>query len=452
MQTYKGSSTPDMAFDAPSHSDSTTATTAQRASRAPIAPPTYAAAFRCIGADCEDPCCGSWDIPLDRKTYAAYQQFPAEKLGSLVSQFVSINTPEPNAPAPTDSLYARITQGPSGCCAFFGADRLCAIQQLHGPQLLSATCSIYPRSLSLVAGALEGSLSLSCPEAARFVLLAPDSLRVEGDLGAGDFRTDNVYHLAHDSRGCGDKPQDAFLSIRALVLDMVRDRARPLWQRLLLIGALCQRLDGVSSTTSGESIPAILHDYRRVLETPGLPAELESLPSQPRLKLEIIFALTDGRVRDAAAGERFLDVFWNFVEGIASSDGAGDDAERFLRAEADYARPFFESVPFLLENYLINSIFQNLFPYGRAGSADFAPRSIFGEYLRMTTQFAWVNALLVGIAGHYKKAFCADHVVKTIQSFTRNVEHYPDVLESIDAYISRRGLDSLPGMAILLKN
>jgi lysine-N-methylase len=97
-------------------------------------------------------------------------------------------------------------------------------------------------------------------------------------------------------------------------------------------------------------------------------------------------------------------------------------------------------------------MFQNLFPYGRAGSPDFAPLNMFGEYIRMTTQFAWINALLVGIAGHHKEAFTGEHVVRTVQSFTRAVEHYPDVLKSIDEYMRIRGLDNLQGMAIMLKN
>ena len=63
-----------------------------------ISRPRYAAAFRCIGSDCEDMCCGDWEIPVDRETYEKYRQFPADKLGPLVSQFVVINTPpQPNA-------------------------------------------------------------------------------------------------------------------------------------------------------------------------------------------------------------------------------------------------------------------------------------------------------------------------------------------------------------------
>src|SRR5258708_6273561 len=66
-------------------------------------PPTYAAGFRCIGASCEDTCCGTWNIPLDKKTYEQYRRFPFEKLGSLVAQYVSIA-----APGTHENLFAQI--------------------------------------------------------------------------------------------------------------------------------------------------------------------------------------------------------------------------------------------------------------------------------------------------------------------------------------------------------
>jgi lysine-N-methylase len=418
--------------------------------RVQIAAPTYAAGFRCVGASCEAPCCGDWEIPLDKATYGRYQQFRPEKLGSQVTQFVTITVPDRDEMVP-DGLYARIAKGPSGC-PFFNSDHLCAIQKEYGPQLLSATCSIYPRSLSRVAGVTEGSLSLSCPEAARFVLLDPNSLQTEGDLFSGEFRTDNVFQLSSLRRESGYRSPSAYLAIRGLLIEMVRDRSRPMWHRLLAIGSLCQRLDEITPG-SGETLAALLREYREMLDRGTFPGELESMPSDTRLKLAAVFALSDRRVREDS-GDRFRDVFWTFVEGIASSDGvaADDDIANYLRAEEQYHRPFFERFPYILENYLVNFMFQHLFPYGRAGSADFAEQSMFDEYLQMTTQFAWINSLLIGIAGHSKEAFSGEHVVRTIQSLTRAVEHYPEVLRSIREDIKSRGLDSLQGMAILLKN
>jgi lysine-N-methylase len=412
--------------------------------------PTYAAAFRCIGPNCEDPCCGDWDIPVDKTTYLQYQNFLPEKLGSVVQHFVFKNA----AGAP-DNLYAQIYREPSGCCPFLGADRLCGIQKEYGHQLLSATCSIYPRSFSRVDGELEGSLSLSCPEAARNVLLSPGFMQIEGDLLSGDFRTDNCFELAKNGSKFTHKPYLSFHTVRSLLMSMIRDRSRPLWKRLLLIGTLCKRLGEIKSPAEDEAVITLLRNYMQIFDNGDLHVELDSMASDPRLKLEVILGLTDELIRDnETCGNRFSDTFWTFIQGIGSSEELtpGDDLSRFLRAEENYHRPFFEDSPFILENYLVNYMFQHLFPFGREGSEQFTSRSIFEEWLLMTTQFAWVNALLIGIAAYYKESFAEEHVVRTVQSFTRAVEHYPDVLNSIIEHITIRRLNSLEGMAIVLKS
>lgn len=409
--------------------------------------PTYAAAFSCIGPACEDPCCGDWDIPLDKQTYEKYRQFPPEKLGAVVSQFVSINT----SPVPQE-LYAEIHRAPSGLCPFWGADRLCSIQKEYGPQLLSATCSIYPRSLSYVDGMLEGSLSLSCPEAARNVLLNPNFLQVEGNLRSGAFRTDNSYQLA--GRGDRRKPYRSFAPLRALLIELVRDRSRAMWQRLLSIGLLCERMEKVLVADGDEAVPRFLSDFREQIRTGVTDIELANFPSDPVLKLDVVMKLTDQRMREKTCGKRFRDTFWAFIEGIASTDGltSGDDIGRLRYAEQAYHRPFFELHPYILENYLLNYIFQNLFPLGREGQSQFAPHSVFDEYVLMMTQFAWINALLIGVPGSQKQAFSGQHVVQTVQSFSREVEHYPPVLSSIVEYIKMRKMDNLQGMSVMLRS
>ena len=94
-------------------------------------------------------------------------------------------------------------------------------------------------------------------------------------------------------------------------------------------------------------------------------------------------ALTDERVRDNTGGLRFRDTFWTFIEGIGSVEASrpGDDTDRFLEAEQKYYSPFIEKYPFILENYLLNYMFQNLFPFGREGSTTSTPQGLFEEYI-----------------------------------------------------------------------
>lgn len=407
--------------------------------------PSYAAAFQCIGPSCEDPCCGDWDIPLDKNTYEKYQQFSSEKLSDIVSAFVIVNQPYRH-----EQLYGQILRTSFGWCPFFGADHLCGIQKDYGHQLLSAACSIYPRCLSVVEERLEGALSLSCPEAARNVLLTPDFMARVCNMHSGEFRTDNFYRLAVDPSG---KPHNIFLSIRSTLITVLLDRSYTLTTRLLMIGYICKRLDAMDAR---ESQAMLLEDLRNLDEMSRnslVRAEIQDLPNDPRSRLETIFGLTDLLMEDEPSS-RFQDTFFSFAAGIGIPAGSppNSDVENFIRVERDYYFPFVESSPFILENYLVNYMLKNLFPYGRSGSDSFTPQGVFTEYLQMTTQFAWMNGLLIGTAGHHKRAFNAEHVVKVIQSFSRSVEHYPNVLRSMHRYICSRDFHSLPGMAIILKH
>ena len=412
-----------------------------------LAQPSYAGLFKCIGPKCEDTCCSGWDIPLDKITYQRYRQFPTEKLGSLVSHFVS-QDPE----ATHTNAYAFIQQTDSGKCPFFGEDRLCGIQKEYGPGLLSTTCSLYPRSLSRVNDQLEGTLSLSCPEAARLVLLSPSLSRLESNLHSGEFRTDSVYSLASDM-GNHRRPAAHFLAVRSLLIEVIRDRSRPIWQNLVMVASFCKRLDEAITGLKHETIPALVEQYRMALGQ-GPYDELESLPRDLKRRIELVIALSSEQSSKRDSGQRFRDAFWDFVEGIGSAHSAApdEDLERFRIAERDYYRPLLDAHPFLVENYLVNHMLQHLFPYGRAGSPRFIARSAFDECLLLAIQFFWVTSLLIGVAGRHKGTFSTEHVVSTVQSFTRAVEHIPQIHEDALAAVRRRGLDDLSGISILLRS
>lgn len=405
--------------------------------------PTYAANFHCIGPACEDLCCRDWAIPVDRATYGRYQLFPLERLGARVAAYVSVD------PAAPDAVYASIVPRASGACPFLAADRLCDIQREYGGDLLSATCSSYPRALNQVHGQLEGSLMMSCPEAARQVLLRPGATAEPGNLHSGAFRTDNYFALAANAPGVLFKPYEHFELVRTWLLDMLQDRARPVWQRLVLIGSLCQKLSALAAGEEGQ-VPAILADYRQILGTTWGAAEMEATPSQPGLQLQVLLRVTAEIPQDASCGARFRQTYLEFVEGIAATE-RNSDLARFTAARELYYEPYLQRAPWLLENYLMNYVHQHLFPFGRGGSERHAPRSIFDEYLLLVTQFFWLDGLLVGVAGCHGDSFADEHVIHTVQSFCREVEHRESLRAALLAYLRDHQLDTLPAMAALLR-
>jgi lysine-N-methylase len=127
--------------------------------------PQYAKRFRCIGADCEDVCCLGWDVTIDRATYQKYESLPTMR-PRLQECFTILSESE--------SGHARINLDSSNRCPFLAQDRMCTIHRDLGESYLSQTCTSYPRVSRRIDGLMEKPLMLSCPEAARLVLLEPE--------------------------------------------------------------------------------------------------------------------------------------------------------------------------------------------------------------------------------------------------------------------------------------
>ena len=129
-------------------------------------------AFRCIGADCEDTCCVGWIVNVDKPTYEAYQRCDDPELGPPLNELVTISQT-----GSSDDNYARINlSGPA--CPFL-SEGWCAIQKKLGEAYLSDHVLSYPRVMNVVDDVLQRSLDLSCPEAARMVLLDPNPMEFD---------------------------------------------------------------------------------------------------------------------------------------------------------------------------------------------------------------------------------------------------------------------------------
>jgi lysine-N-methylase len=387
-------------------------------------------------------------VLIDKATYDKYQDFPQGEFRSLAQQYVSLNTIDAS-----DTLYAKIVPNESNSCPFLTTERLCNMQKEFGHEYLSATCSIYPRVLNSVNGELETSLYLSCPEAARLVLLNPDSTQAEGNVASGHFRTDQFSRLGNND-GPIYKPFSYFEEIQALVVMMIKDRTRPMWQRLFLLGMFCSALNNITTPERESAVPEIISNYKELIAKVGLREELNAIPANPVLQLDVVLRLVDQRVRAGANTERFLECWQDFICGIGYSPDStpAKDGKRYAEVEEEFCRPFFAKHPHILENYLLNYVFRTLFPMGRAASAHNTPKSILDEYTLMITQYSLVKGLLNGMAGHYKENFDATHVVKLVQSFSKAVEHNLTFLKDMGEFIKSRNLGTVDGFAVLLAN
>lgn len=117
--------------------------------------PHYFDKFRCVAAECTDTCCAGWEIMIDEESLERYK-----KLKGTLAERVrdSIDWEK-------GSFYQHERR-----CAFLNEDNLCDMHLLCGEDMLCDTCRNYPRHMEEYEGLREGSLSLSCIEAAKIIL------------------------------------------------------------------------------------------------------------------------------------------------------------------------------------------------------------------------------------------------------------------------------------------
>ncbi len=395
--------------------------------------PNYAERFQCIASACEDTCCSGWGVPVDRGTYEKYRSHAALKpfVGTLILL---------NASGPTRQDYGRMPLTESGTCGFLNPEKLCGIQKNLGAAMLPHTCATYPRAASTNAGEREEALNLSCPEAARLTLLDEELLRGEAWPAGGGW-----YEPMLRSVGSSGEVR---LLVREYALRVVRDRSYPLWQRMVLLGALTRRLQGLSEGQGARSVlrwcEANPRMVRHVIaEEAGAAAEgrrrlmMDATEARPAEQLQAVMEILRLRCARTGVAKRFLQCIGEYELGLGCAT-AGSDAEILATYEESYRRyykPLMEREPHLLENYLLNHIFKNQYPFGRQPEhpavgyvhASHAER----EHLSMSAHLALVQTMLIGMAGHFREGFGCEHVVRLVQSLARAVEHGKEFLEEL---------------------
>ena len=127
--------------------------------------PAYFDQFRCIASRCPDSCCKEWDVQVDAAS-ARYYRSLFGPLGDRLREVLSTEDGE------TGMTILE------GRCPMWRDDGLCRIQAELGEEALCHTCREFPRLTHDYGDFVEKGLELSCPEAARLILLSgPASLQ-----------------------------------------------------------------------------------------------------------------------------------------------------------------------------------------------------------------------------------------------------------------------------------
>jgi lysine-N-methylase len=387
-------------------------------------------AFHCLGADCEDTCCRDWGISVDRISYEKYQGCTDPEMRPLLHQFVTISPSKGN-----DADFARFTLADNGCV--FLAEGLCSIQLKMGESYLSNTCASFPRAVVMVDGVEERSLHLSCPEAARLVLLNQNPYDWGPD-GEGSFADNGVTKLDSQHASREGAPYPFFEEVRELFVDALRPGKYARWQRLAIVGQLSEELNAIlqcgdpARGQAGETAEFIARS-RETLIAGSFDVRVPQ--ARPQIQIETVLELIVSRIGSDFTVHRFLECYREFMQGLRwGPESSMEELDsRYAEARVRNYAPFMKQHEYLLDNFLINYCIRTVFPYGhreigqRIG-IDYIENSVRRQYLLLAVHYAVVRAVLIGMSAFHgaesgRAAFGTEHAIKLVQSYAKAFLH-----------------------------
>ncbi|RNB53852.1 lysine-N-methylase [Brevibacillus gelatini] len=406
--------------------------------------PTYMDKFQCIGSECEDTCCAGWMVTIDKATYKKYKKLSDPSLAKKLDKIVTRNRKNP-----TDSNYAKISMEMDDCrrCPMLSAENLCEIQLKAGEDYLSKTCATYPRVTNIVNGNLEMCATLSCPEAARLALLNPDPMEFFEITLPKNHR--HSYYAQHTPNNyAAHQIEFYFWDLRIFSIGLIQNRTYDITERLLLLGLFYHNLQELVSSGKAAETPILIENYKKLIQSGSLRQSLAQIPVEASAQIKLLKELIDARVYAGKANNRYLNNFETFLAGInyTDSDDIETLASRYQHAHDMYYKPFMDQHSYILENYLVNYVYKNLFPFYGINF------SLLDNYVMLALHYSLIKMHLIGIAGSYKSDLNLDHVISLIQGFAKTIEHSQSYLKFAYDYLQQKEFTSIAGMAIFLKN
>jgi len=377
-------------------------------------------AFQCVGGACEETCCADFRVDIDKPTFEKYAAVQDPALGQTLKAFVQKRSDR------SIEAFAEIVMTPSGECPFLDAHRLCAIQGALGEAALSHTCRSFPRARWTRDGAEYLGGKLSCPEAARLCVSAPDAM----DFPAGQ------PTLAASTAGG---------AVHVAVESALRDGDLPAWKGILFAILVSDRClpDEVAAAASGEAELSVVRDFaaqtRRELSEATFALGDQTL-LQLKLLIEIALAAS---AKCNAARNRFPHIVQTALGAIfAGADDFDGAVANYRRLYRDRFVPFDGAHDHALRNYLLNYVFTN---------QTFLSGPALPQAQNLAVRYGIMRLLLVGLSGVRTEGLTIADYGAVVSAASRILDHdatiSPEICRVLDA-IEPRSVSLAARMAI----
>ena len=389
--------------------------------------------FKCIGNECEDHCCKAWTITIDKKTFKNYKNLNktnfSKKLNSSIKR---------NRNMASIHNYGKF-ELVGGLCPMLSEDRLCEVYLNIGEENMCNTCKTYPRIYNKVNGRIEASLTLSCIEAARNILLNKECIEFNlENKKVHDIRFNRMVEENNMST-CIIKNFD---EIRCFCIGLIQERRYSIEERLIILGLFIKNLEELEDTSL---VLNLIYDYKNRINN-GLYDEIldnfkmeEMLRCQNEFCTGIYNVILSKKISDKRFLNKF-EIFYKFLH--LDKNEITSRVEILKNSLQNEYEDFVKEYQYIYENYLISYMFENLFPVNDT--------SINNAYNNLVIRFSLIKMTLIGLSGYYKNEMKVDYAIEFIQSFSKIIEHDSSIMGKLNNYLKDNNMNTLAYMMIMI--
>lgn len=397
----------------------------------PFLIPQYVKDFACIGGACEDTCCAGWKVTVDKKSYQLYKKVKEPNLKELLAKNISRERANPS-----EWSYAKIKMDDENNCTFLTEDGWCRIHSELGEEALCHTCKVYPRMAKQFTDRAEMSLTPSCPEAARKMLLNPNGI---------DFLFDDTYrHSLPILTTINTKQHPHYWELRSFAIQILQNQSQSLEIRLIVLGLFFNKFTSLPPKEQNQSMNGLMETYERILlDTEQLKLLLD-LPENLSFQINMMRDLLKYRLTTGLGSQRYSECLQEVLDGLAleEKENIEQSVECYKKNIVSY-NTFMNEHSYMLENYLVNAVFKDVFPTNY--------ESYYESYVMLIVNFSLLKLHLIGMSGS-DAGLTVEKVIKLIQSYSKVIEHNSSYLSGVREALKDSGYTTMAHMIVLLKS
>lgn len=368
---------------------------------------TILSKFQCLGDKCEDTCCQSWSMQVDKETVGRYREEAPELLAAVES-----------SKDKHVQWMMRKDEQTGHCVKLEGG--LCGIHKKYGEKMLGDACFFYPRMTRQLGNQVVMDATLSCPEIVRLAIYGDEPLaRVPAEEGRLPSFMRNYLPK--------DVSQMDALSIHDAFVQAATDTSYPVEEAYVRIASVTRSIERVDRQTWPQAAPFYLKNVGM-----WIPMS-EPNPLDPFNLLHALSGLIvatrkprRGRLKDVLDDmQRAMQVTLDWEK--VTIDSTMDSLDAFNRMRDTWKRigPNYDSI---LRRYLQMQLVESLFPFGGLGKMPTECIILIGVRL------ATIKLALMCSCAIHGETLPQEVVVRAIQSISRVLDHLADAEFSLQIY------------------